>query len=202
MWLLITFITVWALSPGPVAVLTLHESRKHGFMSGVAVSAGAGITAMLMVVMGLLIHVVGFTSILDSDGMIIIEQIGAIGIILMGVYAGYKSLWSTSSSSVESDSDAGSRLSFVQGMLVMATYIPQALVFYNMIIPKTVEPQSIITTIIFVGALKVAMIFGWHAGIAFVATRTQNWTSNNLFGKALEVTTACLIMVLGISILV
>jgi len=196
------FIIVWALSPGPVAVLTLHESRKQGLMSGIAVSAGAAVTSALMVIMGLIVYTAGITSILDSDGMIIVEQVGALGIILMGVYAGYKSLWTTGNKIANPDMAIDNKRGFVQGMLVMATYIPQALVFYNMIIPKTVEPQSIITTIIFIGVLKVAMIFGWHSGIAVVATRTQNWTSNNVFGKALEVATACLIMVLGVSILV
>ena len=53
MWLLITFIIIWAISPGPVAIMTLHESRKHGVMAGIAVSGGASLTALLMVVLGL-----------------------------------------------------------------------------------------------------------------------------------------------------
>jgi len=202
MGMLITFIIIWALSPGPVAVVTLHESRKNGLMAGISVSAGAALTATLMVVFGLLIHIAGFSMIFDSDGMIIIEQIGAIGIILMGISAGYKSLWKMDNIATLNNIDTSTRLSFVQGMMVMATYIPQALVYYNLIIPETVEPQAITTSIILLGTLKVIMIFGWHSGIAFAATRTQNWTGNYRFGKFLEVATACLIMVLGISILI
>lgn len=202
MGMLITFIVIWALSPGPVAVVTLHESRKNGLMAGISVSAGAALTATLIVVFGLLIHIAGFSMILDSDGVIIIEQIGAISIILMGISAGYKSLWKMDNVATSNNTDTSTRLSFVQGVMVMATYIPQALVYYNLIIPETVEPQAITTSIILLGTLKVMMIFGWHSGIAFVATRTQNWTGNNRFGKFLEVATACLIMVLGISILI
>lgn len=83
----------------------------------------------------------------------------------------------------------------------MATYIPQALVYYLLIVPQTVEPSAIITSIIVLGTLKVIMIFGWHAGIAFVANRTQSWTGSNRFGKLFEVATAGLIMLLGINIL-
>ena len=140
MGILITFIIIWALSPGPVAVMTLHESRKSGLISGIAVSTGASLTAALMVIIALLIHIVGFTAILDSEGMIVIEQIGAIGIISMGLYAGYKSLWSTSNAIAKTSASTSNSLSFIQGMLVFATYIPQSLVFYNVILPQTVEP--------------------------------------------------------------
>lgn len=202
MWLLISFITIWALSPGPVAVMTLHESRKNGLMAGVAVSGGATLTASLMVVMALLLHLAGFSAILESDDMIIIEQIGAMGIIFMGMYAGYKSLWAKDTETKTSDIQPTTQFGFARGMMVMATYIPQALVYYNVIVPQTVEPQAIVPSIILLGGLKVIMIFGWHAGIAFVATRTQNWTGNNRFGKVFEVATAGLIMVLGINILI
>lgn len=202
MLLLITFITIWALSPGPVAVMTLHETRKHGLMAGIAVSGGATLTAVLMVFAGVLVHSVGFSAILDSDGMIVIERIGAFGIILMGMYAGYKSLWSNDKEIATTDLQSRNKAGFAQGMMVMATYIPQALVFYNMIVPQTVEPDAIITAIIALGSLKVVLIFGWHSAIAFVTTRAQDWVGTNRFGKAFEISTACLIMGLGINMLV
>lgn len=202
MWLLITFIAIWALSPGPVAVITLHETRKHGLMAGVAVSGGATLTATLMVIGALFIHAVGFSAILDSDGMIVIERIGAFGIILMGMYAGYKSLWASTNEAVTNNMEPNTKLGFIQGVMVMATYIPQALIYYNMIVPQTVDSEAIITTIIALGTLKVVLIFGWHAGIAFIASRTQNLVGSKRFGKVFEVVTACLIMGLGINILV
>ncbi|MGB7338910.1 MAG: LysE family transporter [Phototrophicaceae bacterium] len=204
MLLLITFITIWALSPGPIAVMTLHESRKNGFMAGMAFVSGATVTSALMVLAGLLIHTIGFSAILDSEGMVIIERVGAIGIILMGVYSAYKSLQVTNKSIETEDVQvsANNRIRFVQGMVIFATYIPQALLYYNMIVPQSVEPEAVVTSIILLGSLKVLMIFGWHAAIAFMATKTQNWTSNNRFGKVLEVSTAGLIMLLGINILI
>ena len=202
MWLLITFIAIWALSPGPVAVMTLHETRKNGLKAGVAVSGGATLTATLMVISGLLIHIAGFSAILNSDGMFIIERIGAFGIIFMGMYAGYKSLWKSSQESTSAEIQSSNKLSFVQGIMLMATYIPQALIFYNMIVPQSVEPESVITSIIALGTLKVVLIFGWHSAIAFTAVHTQNWVGSNHFGKVFELSTACLIMGLGINILV
>lgn len=44
MWLLITFIAVWTFSPGPVAVLTLHNAQKHGQAAGIAAACGATLT--------------------------------------------------------------------------------------------------------------------------------------------------------------
>ena len=204
MWLLISVIVVWALSPGPVAVMTVHESRKSGLMSGVAISGGATITSLLMVMMAIVLHAIGFSTVHESDNlmMTMIERVGAFGIILMGLSAGYKSLWANREDVDDNHANSSTKMNWVQGMMVMATYIPQALVFYCMVIPQTVDPQAVISTIILLGTLKVILIFGWHAGIAYVATRSQNWMGNPRFGKLFEVATACLIMALGINILV
>lgn len=201
MWLLISFIVIWAISPGPVAVMTLHEARKNGRIAGIAVVSGATLTAGLMVVMGLFLHIAGFSTILESDNMDLIEQVGAFGIISMGVYAGYKSLWANSTERTSNTPETNTNLGFVQGMMVMATYIPQALIFYTVIVPQTVEAQTIITTIIILGTLKTALIFGWHAAIAVMVTRTRIWTGSNRFGRFFEVVSACLLMVLGLNIL-
>ncbi len=203
MWLLVIFIIVWAISPGPVAVLTLHESRKNGLKSGVVIASGATITSALMILMAIAFHANGFSNILESDNplMMMIERVGAICIISMGMVAGYKSIWAKGDKTTKQEIQTTPKLALIQGMLVMATYIPQALVYYNVIIPQTVEPSTIITTIILLGLLKVILIFGWHTGIAFMATRSQNGVSNQRFGKVLEVATACLIMGLGFNIL-
>ena len=204
MWLLITFIIVWALSPGPVVIMTLHESRKHGLKSGIAVASGATLTSILMVVMALFLHSAGISAILDLDSMTIIEQAGAFGIILMGLHVGYRSLMPSTSETTLSNLNSKTRFGFGQGMMVMATYIPQALVYYNVIIPQTVELESITMAIIVLGGLKIALIFGWHALVAFMATHAQNKLKVNskYLGKIFEVATACLIVVLGINILI
>jgi len=202
MWLLVTFIVIWALSPGPVAVMTLHESRKNGLFSGIAVTSGATLTSLLMVIGGILLYTAGFSTILASDNMILIERLGAIGIIIMGIYAAYKSLRVKEAETSPTSLNQSTKAGFVQGMLVMATYIPQALIFYNLIVPQTVEPSSIIAAMIALGTLKVTLIFGWHSGIAYMATRTQGLIGKNRLSSILEVSTACLIIVLGVNMLV
>ena len=201
MWLLITFIIVWALSPGPVFVMTMHETRKHGASAGIAVSGGATLTSILMVVAALLIHSAGFSAILETGGMFVIERIGAFGIILMGLYAGYRCLASTSLDVSASEREPTARYGFAQGMMVMATYIPQALLYYNVIVPQTVGPDAIVTAIVVTGALKVITIFGWHTGIALMTARAQKWVNGHRFGKAFEFASAGLIMIMGVNIL-
>lgn len=201
MWLLITFITVWALSPGPVAVMTLHETRKYGLMAGIAVSTGATVTSALMVIAALIVQTVGISAIIEQDGMLVIERVGAFAIILMGLYAGYKSLWFNGPEVTKVTAESSTRYGFIQGMMVMGTYIPQALLYYNIIVPGTVETASIIPTIIVLGSLKLTMMFGWHSAIAFFASRTRRWAGHNRVGKFFEIATACLIVGLGVNIL-
>jgi threonine/homoserine/homoserine lactone efflux protein len=202
MLLLITFITIWALSPGPVLVMTLHETRKRGSRAGIAVASGATVTAAVMVLSAIFIHLAGFSALLAAAELGIIEQIGAVGIILMGVYAGIKSLSAGRAEPSGTLPQAGSKAGFFQGMLMMATYFPQALVFYNMIVPKSVELSAIITTIILLGVLKVILIFAWHSGIAIIVTRVQSRMRGQRLGKLFELSSACLIIGLGVNILV
>ena len=201
MWLLIVFILVWAFAPGPLTVVTLHETRKHGFRAGVAISAGAGLTCALMVVAALAVHNAGLTGIFEADGMNLIERVGALGIIGVGVFSGYKGL-RPAAEEVAVSTNTKEQIGFLKGFMMMATYIPQALVFYGLIVPKTVDPQLLITVILGLGVLKTVLVFGWHTGVAFVTTRAQGWIDNNRMGKPLELSSACLIIVLGVKILV
>lgn len=202
MSILIVFILVWALSPGPVAVMTLHETKKHGHMSGIAVALGATLTSALMVLAALLIHGLGFHAINDTSEFMIIERLGAFGIIVMGLFAGYKSLSVVNDQDDTVEETVNHRLGFFQGMMIMATYIPQAIIFYTVIVPQSVDTESILQIIIALGSLKVFLICIWHSLIAVMATKAQGWLDNKLVGKGLDVATACLLVGLGINILV
>ena len=90
---IIAFILAWAFAPGPLTVVTLYETRKRGFGEGVAISAGAGLTCALMVVGALLIHNAGLSGLIESSSMKIIEPIGALGIICMGIYRLVQKFW-------------------------------------------------------------------------------------------------------------
>ena len=201
MWLLITFITLWAISPGPVFVLTLHESRKHGAWSGIAIAAGAAATSVLMVLTALLIHATGFLAVLDSPSMVLVERFGAIGIIIMGVTAGYKCLTSTEQIPNSQTISTRSQISFVQGMCIMLTSIPHALLFYNVIMPQTVSPDAMFSSIVALGSLKVLMILGFHAGVAVAAAHSQKLGNRNRFQRPIEFGLASLLVAMGTNML-
>ena len=202
MWLLVTFILIWAFSPGPLTVVTLYESRKHGFKEGVGISAGAAFMCALMVLAALMIHSSGVTSVFESSSMKLIERMGALGIIGMGIFAAYKSLGIQTKEIRTEEPHSNSQIGFVKGFLMMATYIPQALVFYGLIVPQNVAPSMLIPVILSIGALKTFLMFGWHSVIALLTTRAEAWLSNNRWGTFLERSAAGLIIVLGIRILV
>lgn len=200
MFLLISFITIWALSPGPVTVLTVQQARKSGRHAGVAVSSGASVTAALMVVAALLVHNAGFSALLQGDELSFIEQLGALGIIMMGLYAAYQCMFSSREApeSVGSGKGAGG---FMRGMMMMATYIPQALIFYNVIVPQTVTQSDAVPAILALGVLKVALIWVWHTGIAIVVTRKRIMRGGTRFARLLDFAAACLIIGMGVNIL-
>ena len=201
MWLLITFILVWAFSPGPLTVVTVNESRKKGLKEGVAISAGAALMCSLMVLAAVIMHNAGFTSLFESSRMKLVEQIGALGIIGMGVFTGYKSLLSQDKEAHEAIKPS-KQLGFMKGFLMMGTYIPQALIFYGLIVPKTVDPQLLISIILVLGALKTVLMFGWHAIVSVLTTRAQQVLNNNSWGKVFERSAACMIILFGVRILV
>lgn len=201
MWLLITFITLWAITPGPVFIMTIQETRKHGLRAGVAISAGATLTSALMVIAALFIHLSGLSAALEASNMLIIEQVGAVGIILFGIYAGYKCF---SVIRDEPDDDLPqnhTRGSFAQGVVLMMTSIPQALVFYNVIMPQTLELSKMTSTIMGLGTLKVPMIFGFHAGVALISGRSQSVFGNVRIKKGLDFSLALLLVGMGVNIL-
>lgn len=203
MTLLIAFITVWALSPGPVAVMTIHKTHKQGASAGLSVAAGATLTSLLMVIAALLVHIIGLDGAQSSPEFMIIERLGAVAIIAMGLYAGYKNLSPKQEQQDDkADTSSNNRASFTQGMLMMATYIPQAIIFYTVIVPQSSGLENITQIILGLGTLKVFLIWGWHSLIAIMATKAQRWLDNRFFAKGLDVATACLLVGLGINILI
>ena len=201
MWLLVTFITLWAISPGPVCILTIQESRRLNARAGVAISAGSAVTATLMVVFALVIHLAGLTTLLDPENMSIIEIVGALGIISMGLYAGYKCLLAKKDKTTVAEAETSSRASFFQGMAIMVTNIPHALIFYNVIMPQTVELADMTTTILALGSLKVVLIFGFHTAVAFVASFAQKWLNHNRLRTVLDFSMSSLLVLMGVNIL-
>ncbi|MEM8858643.1 MAG: LysE family transporter [Chloroflexota bacterium] len=201
MWLLVTYITILSFAPGPVFIKTVQEARNRGIKAGISIASGASIAAILIILAGLIIHSMGFSEILDSSGMLILEQIGAVGIILMGLYAGYQCLAASFSEAEEHSEAAPAGTGLIQGMGMMVPTIPHGLLFYNVIIPQTVELEAVTSTIIGLGVLEVAMLFGFHAIVASVAGRSHSFVRNPRFKKVFDFSLATLLVIMGINIL-
>jgi threonine/homoserine/homoserine lactone efflux protein len=202
MWLLTTFIIIWSLSPGPVAVMTLHEARRHGRRAGLAVAGGATLMTVLMNLGALLIHIIGLRTTLHSSDFVLVEHMGGGGIVVMGLWAGYKSLMQRPTEKSTRQTHPGNKFGFLQGMMVMATYIPQTLIYYNMIVPQSIKPSMVTTAIIALSGLEIGLILVWHSLIAIVATQAQGWLRDTRFEKGLSLATACLLVGLGMRILI
>jgi len=202
MQLLTSMIILWGISPGPVTVATLLNARKHGRMAGVAVASGATLIAALVTVAALFIEGLGFREAIESSRLSIFEQLGASGIVLMGLLAGYRTLWPTVRTHQTTNQYTNTNRGFLQGVMISATYIPQALVFFTIIVPQTVKVESATTAILFLGGLRVCLNLFYHSLIAIIATRADRWMSNNRFEKWLELSAATLMVGIGTNALV
>ena len=201
MWLIVIYITVWTVSPGPVCIKTIQEVRKSGTKAGVTIATGSTITAVLMVLAGLAIYRLGFSAILDSSGVTMIEQVGAVAIILMGLYAAFKCFVSTSIEADDSAVEPSNRAGLLQGMGVMATGTPQAMLVYVVMIPQTVELSAVTSTILMLGSLNVAMVFCFYSLVAAITGRSQQMVRNNRFKSVFDFSLAAMLVGMGASIL-
>ena len=201
MWLIVIYITVWTVSPGPVCIKTIQEVRKSGTKAGFTIATGSTITAVLMVLAGLAIYRLGFSAILDSSGVTMIEQVGAVAIILMGLYAAFKCSVSTSIEADDSAVEPSNRAGLLQGMGVMATGTPQAMLVYVVMIPQTVELSAVTSTILMLGSLNVAMVFCFYSLVAAITGRSQQMVRNNRFKSVFDFSLAAMLVGMGASIL-
>jgi threonine/homoserine/homoserine lactone efflux protein len=201
MWLLTSIIIVWGVSPGPVTIMTVQNARKHGRRSGIAVACGATLVAALVTLAALFIENLGFREAIASNRLYFVEQAGASGIVLMGLLAGYKTLWPVCQKNQITVRETGARRGFLQGMMIGATYLPQALVFFTMIVPETIGAGSATNAILFLGGLRVCLNLAYHSLIAMAATKAQGWLKNNRFEKWLELAASILMVGIGANVL-
>ena len=201
MWLLITFVILWAITPGPVFIMIIQEARKRGSAAGISISAGAAVTSILMVVSALFIHSSGLSAVLNSPKMSFIEQAGAIGIILMGLFTVYKSIGIKKGSVDFKNDQSSTGGSFMQGMGLMIANIPQALLFFNIIVPQTVAPEALAGTIVALGSLKIVVTFGCHSVAALISGRAQPLFNSTRFKAVFDVSMATLVVGMGVNIL-
>lgn len=201
MWLLTSMIIVWGITPGPVTITTVQTARKHGRRAGIAVACGATLVAALVTLAALLVESLGIREVIATSRLSVVEQLGASGIVLMGLLAGYKAFWPAGQKNQAPIRETKAGRGFMQGMMIGATYLPQALIFFTMIVPQTVGIRAATSAILFLGGLRVCMNLGFHSAIAILATRAQGWLRNNRFEKWLELSASVLMVGIGANVL-
>ena len=117
MWLLASIIVIWGISPGPISIVTLQNARKHGRMTGIAVAAGAALTTALVTVAALFIENQGLREGIMSSKLCLVEQLGASGIVLMGLLAGYKTFWPARQNDRTPVRETRAKRGFMQGIM-------------------------------------------------------------------------------------
>lgn len=201
MSLLIVFLLIWTLSPGPIAALTLDRARRFGQVSGIAVALGATLSTALILAAVIAAYLFGYSLILDDGTSKAAEQLGAAFIVVYGLFLGGKAVRTTLGSEQTSTPMSVQYLSFLQGIMIVIASIPQSIIFYVVLVPQAVDPAMLLPTIICLGTIKVGLIFCVHAALAIIATRAQPWLDAPFVSKGLDVLMASLLVFFGITIL-
>lgn len=202
MSLLVIFLIIWTLSPGPVAALTLDRSKRFGQASGIAVALGATLSTALILAAVIAAYLFGYSLILDDGTSKATEQLGASFIVMYGLFLGGKAVRTSLSSEQTSTPMSVQYLSFLQGVMIVMVSIPQSIIFYVVLVPQAVDHTMLLQTIICLGTVKVGLMFCVHAALVAIATRAQPWLDSPLVSRGLDVVMASLLVFFGVNLLV
>lgn len=190
------------LSPGPVAVLTIHNTTRHGRPAGIAVAMGGTVTMTICVVIALALAVNNSLGHVSLGTANLYQQVGAIFILIMGLHTGYRSLFGTQQRESRPTQSSQTIKSFITGMTLMMPYFPPAILFYTVILPQYANPANLNTIILFMGLFKIVITIGWYSTLSFAANSIQKWLFNARLQRLVEFSVACLLIVTSITILV
>ena len=208
MSVLIIFLIIWIVAPGPIAVLTLNRARSQGFAAGVAIATGAAIMTLLIFGIVLSVTLLNIPILQFSDSRAP-QVFGAILIILLGLHAAIKAFAPsnhTDAAPREGTLQAnnplrGQRHNMTQGMLIATSGIPQSIIFYLVLIPQTAAPDEMQTLLIVFGLGKVLATLCWYSFIAGMVSLANRWLSNPQIGRRFDFATAFLMVGVGVNIL-
>jgi threonine/homoserine/homoserine lactone efflux protein len=196
----IMYLVMSTLSPGPVTILTIKNTTQHGRTAGTAVALGGTVTTAVFVVTALLL-VSGNMVNVSLHTAKVYQQVGAIFILLMGIIAGYKSLFAKEKVSKAPASSNQITKSFFTGIGLMAPYFPQAILFYTVILPHHSSATNLNSTILLMGFIKIALTLGWYSSLATAAKSIQTWFFNSHIQRLVEFTAACFLIGISVTLL-
>lgn len=202
MYLLVLFLIIWTLSPGPVAALTLDRSKRHGQSAGIAVAVGATLSTALLLGAVIMTHLRGFDILLNEDTSSTVEGLGALLIVVMGLAVGYKALISTQGEEPTKSDFNPARRSFFHGMMMITASIPQSIIFYILLVPQSVPAAQVTAALISLGTLKILLMLVWHSALSMMVHRVHEWLDRPSLSRNLDFATASFLVLFGINILV
>lgn len=190
------------ISPGPVTVLTIHNTSKHGRLSGIAVALGGAITTAVFAAIAFLLTKNSYLSDITLNTANYFQQISGMLILLMGLHTGYRSLFTNPQQDKQLPHSSQVKLCFLTGLLLMLPHLPAAILFYIVILPQYAQATDLSKMVLMMGLVKIMMTICWYATVSFAAKPIQKWLNNKKIQRAVEFCVACFLVVISISILV
>ena len=201
MSVLIVFLIIWIVAPGPITVLMIDRTRSQGVVAGLTIAAGVTATTSLILLFVVIVHQLNL-SIVQLSTSPVPRMISASLIIVLGIHAGFKALKSNKQNENDQPTPGKRRNNFAQGMFIAVSGIPQSVMFYLILIPQSTNPSQVRSIIAAFGISHIALTFIWYAAIACAVTYVQRWLQNPTISRRFDFATAALMVGVGVNILV
>jgi len=190
------------VSPGPVTVLTIHNTSKYGRLPGIAVGLGGAVTTTVFVAIAFILTTNSYLNDISTNTANYFQQISAILILFMGLHAGYRSLFANPQQEDQLPHSSQIKQCFITGLLLMLPHLPAAILFYTVILPQYTHAGNLAQMVFVTGMLKILMTVCWYSAVSFAAKPIHKWLNNVKIQRALEFSVACFLVVISITILV
>ena len=191
------------LSPGPVTVLTVHNTIRHGRLAGISVGWGGAVTTAVFAAVAIALTFNTGTRNVSIPNIANFWQQGGASIIMgMGLLTGYRSLFSQHATPNKTLPSNQIVKSFFTGVVLMVTYLPQAILFYTVILPHYTMPVYLGHAVLLMGLFKVVITIGWYAALALVAKSIQKWLMATQIQQFVEFGLAFLLVGIGLTLFI
>lgn len=195
------YLIVSTLSPGPVTVLTVHNTIRQGRLAGMSVGWGGAVTTAVFAAVAVALTFNTSTLNVSTHNIANVwQQGGAIIIMVMGLLTGYRSLFSQQETPNKTLPSSQIVKSFFTGIVLMVSYFPQAILFYTVILPHYTLPAYLSHAVLQMGLFKVVITIGWYAALALAAKSIQNWLLATHIQQFMEFGLAFLLVGIGITL--
>lgn len=173
-WVPIAYLLMSTISPGPVTFLTIQHSTRHGRFAGAAVALGGATTTAVFLLIALFLANQNLVQV-SLQTAHIYQQVGAIILLALGLLTGYKTFKPSSNLPTERSLPKHYAKSYLTGLLLMAPFFPQAILFYTVILSHHVTASQLDQAILVMGAFKIGITLLWYTLLATVASTIRDW---------------------------